>query len=154
MNRPNSLGQRFGFLGRSFKKKLDEMLKEEDLTGVQFCVLKSLLRLEETGADEISQKDLEQATHLAHPTMTDIVGRLERKGFLRCDVSGKDRRRKCIASTEKARLLSERARQVDEETAAWLCRGLTQEQQDMLVVVTDRMIRNVMQGSAEGGERA
>ena len=59
MDRPISLGQRFGFIGRSFKKKLDEMLKEEELTGVQFHVLSALVMLEDAGRDEISQKDLE-----------------------------------------------------------------------------------------------
>ena len=56
MERELSLGQRFGFLGRSFKRKLDEMLREEDLTGVQFHVLSALVRLEDTGETEISQR--------------------------------------------------------------------------------------------------
>ena len=154
MERKLSLGQRFGFLGRSFKRQLDEMLREEDLTGVQFHVLSALVRLEDAGETEISQRELEQSTHLAHPTMTEIVRRLEKKDYLRTRPSERDRRCKCIASTEKARRLRQRALEVDEATARWLCRGLTEEQQEALTSITDLMIQNVSNDCKEGCGRA
>lgn len=152
MDRPISLGQRFGFIGRSFKKKLDEMLKEEELTGVQFHVLSALVMLEDAGRDEISQKDLEQATRLSHATMTEIVKRLEKKNYLACTVSPSDRRCKNIVSTVRARQLRERAVQVDEATAEWLCRGLTEEQTAALREITDIMLHNIMEGCRKGRE--
>ncbi len=154
MSRPISLGQRFGFIGRSFKRKLDEMLKEEELTGVQFHVLSALVALEEAGKSEISQKDLEQATRLSHATMTEIVKRLEKKEYLACSVSPNDRRCKNIASTKRARQLKDRAAQVDEATADWLCRGLTEEQTAALREITDIMLKNIMENCRKGRDEA
>lgn len=152
MDKPVSLGQRFGFLGRSFKKKLDEMLREEELTGVQFYVLSALVHLEDSGRTQIRQKELEQATRLAHPTMTEIVKRLEKKEYLSCTPSPSDRRCKSIASTPRALQLRERARRVDQATADWLCRGLTPQQLEQLNGIIDRMIQNVMETCQEGCE--
>ena len=150
MSRPVPLGQRFGFIGRSFKKKLDEMLREEELTGVQFHVLSALVALEDAGRSEISQKDLEQATRLSHATMTEIVKRLEKKEYLSCSVSPNDRRCKQIGSTARARQLKDRAVQVDEATAEWLCRGLTEEQTAALREITDIMLHNIMESCRKG----
>ena len=152
MQRPVSLGQRFGFLGRSFKRKLDEMLQEEELTGVQFHVLSALVHMEEAGRTEVSQKDLELATRLAHPTMPEIVKRLEKTGFLVCSVSTSDRRCKRIASTARARRLKDRAREVDAATARWLSYGLSEEELRTLERITDRMIQNVLENCQEGCE--
>lgn len=146
------VGLRFSLLHRSFKKKMDAMLSEKDLTGVQFGVLGALVRLERSGAEEISQRDLEQATHMAHPTMTDVLRRLEKKGFLCCRVSSRDRRYKCISSTEKALALKNDALRAEEETFQWLCRGLSREQVDTLLEITDHMLANLMADCEKGCE--
>lgn len=146
------LGLRISLLHRCFRKKMDEMLREQDLTGVQFGVLAALTRLEQQGEAEINQKDLEQVTHVTHPTMTEIIKRLEKKGFLRCETSRRDRRYKSIHSTERGRGLRYRVQEVDEASSQWLCRGLTPEQREQLTVITDRMLKNAMSCCEEGGE--
>ena len=83
------LGLRFSLLHRSYKKKIDELLREKDLTGVQFFVLGALVRLEHAGSGEIHQRDLELATHVTHPTMTELLKRLEKKGLIRCAPSAR-----------------------------------------------------------------
>ena len=60
------IGFRFSLLHRAFRRKLDEMLGEKELTGVQFGVLAALGRLEEECREEISQRDLEQTARLSH----------------------------------------------------------------------------------------
>ncbi len=59
MEKEMPIGLRFSLLHRSFKKQLDERLKEKELTGVQFGVLGQLDRLERSGQEEVYQKDLE-----------------------------------------------------------------------------------------------
>ena len=113
-------GMRFSILGRTFKRQLDQRLLEKDLTGVQLGVLKELERLEASGAAEVNQRDLENASHVTHPTMTEILKRLERKGFIRCCQSSHDRRHKCIFSTEKARQLQQEMSYMDSAILAEL----------------------------------
>ena len=150
MDKEFPLGLRFSLLHRSFKKRMDAMLREEELTGVQFGVLGALVRLEEQGAGEVNQKDLEQLTRLTHPTMTELLKRLEKKEFIRCAPSERDRRFKCISSTEKARSLKHEAAELEEATARWLCRGLSQAQLAQLTAITDVMVQNVLQDCEKG----
>ena len=121
------LGLRFSLLHRSFKKKIDELLREKDLTGVQFFVLGALMRLERAGTGEIHQRDL-----------------------IRCVLSERDRRSKCISSTEKCRRLAQEVREADEATTRWLCRGLSAEQMDQLIAVTDKMLQNAFENDGKG----
>ena len=152
MEKPMPMGVRFSLLHRAFKKKMDAMLSEKDLTGVQFGVLGALVRMERAGETEISQRALEQVSRVTHPTMTEIIKRLEKKGFIRCEVSQKDRRYKCISSTEKALSLKDEVAQVESETFQWLCQGLSREQIDELIAITDRMLENVRADWQKGCE--
>ena len=153
MIRDIPIGVRFSMLNRAFKRKMDEMLSEKDLTGVQFGVLGSLVRLERQGRTEISQRDLEQISHVSHATMTDILRRLEKKEFIRSEQSSRDRRFKCISSTEKALGLEGEVAQVGQETFAWLARGLSGEQVEQLLFITDVMLRNAWADCGKGDNR-
>lgn len=149
MEQSMPLGLRFSLLHRSFKKKMDELLAEKELTGVQFGVLGALVRMERRGKQEISQRDLEEATHLAHPTMTELLKRLEKKEFLRCEQNPRDRRYKNIHATEKAYLLKNDVAAVEEKTFRWLCRGLSDEQIENLLAATDVMLNNAFEDSPD-----
>lgn len=137
------MGLRFSLLHRAFRRKLDEHLRELELTGVQFGVLGELARLESRGQGEINQRALETASRVTHPTMTEIIKRLEQKGFIVCQPNPADRRNKSIASTDKARCLHQEIDRLDGEVFQWLCTGLSEEQREQLVAITDVMLRNV-----------
>ena len=147
------MGLRFSLLHRAFRRKLDEHLREMDLTGVQFGVLGQLARLEELGEGEINQRALETASHVTHPTMTEIIKRLEQKGFIACKPSAADRRNKCISSTEKARALHREVDRVDEEVYSWLCEGLSPEQREELSELTGIMLENALKVYGKGCDR-
>ena len=146
------MGLRFSLLHRAFRRKLDEHLREQELTGVQFGVLGELARLEE-GGGEINQRALETASHVTHPTMTEILKRLEQKGFIVCRPSAADRRNKCVSSTEKARSLHREIDRLDEAVFQWLCTGLSPEQVEQLTAITDVMLKNVLEAYRKGCEK-
>ena len=153
MDRELPLGLRFSLLHRAFRKRMDALLREKDLTGAQFCVLGTLVRMEDGGAEEIHQKDLERASRVTHPTMTEIIKRLEKKEPLRCEPSLRDRRYKQIRSTDKCRSLGEQVRAMEEDATRWLCRGLCEEETRQLLAITDVMLRNAFEDCQEGGSR-
>ena len=146
------LGLRFTLLHRAFRRRMDQLLREKDLTGVQFGVLCALKKLEQSGAEEIHQKDLEQMTRTSHPTMTDILRRLEKKELILCRASQIDRRFKRVSSTEKAQSFLREMNQLEQETFQWLCRGLTEEQIRTLLAVTDQMLQNACEDNEKGCE--
>ena len=140
------LGLKFAILGRSFKKQMDELLRERELTGVQFGVLGELLRLEHSGSGQISQRDLESASHVTHPTMTEILKRLEKKGFVLCRPGENDRRCKCVSSTEKTLGLGEELAEADRRVVTALTAGMSEEDVAQLIRLTDIMLKNSCKG--------
>ena len=144
------IGLRFSLLHRAFRRKMDDLLCEKELTGVQFGVLMSLLRLEKEEPGEISQRALEERSRVSHATMTEILKRLEKKGFLLSEQSERDRRFKRIRSTEKSYLLRDELAEAENETFSWLCRGLSPEQIETLLSATDVMLQNAREDCKKG----
>ena len=136
------VGLRFSLLHRAFRRRMDALLSEKELTGAQFGVLMALLHLEREGAEEISQRALEDRSRVTHATMTEILKRLEKKGFVSMEQSLRDRRSKCIHALDRAYRLKEELAELEEETFAWLCTGLRQEEIAALLAATDRMLHN------------
>ena len=85
--------------------------------------------------------------------MTEILKRLEKKDFLRCETSRRDRRFKCVSSTAKARGLRQEAEQLEEETLRWLSQGLSPGELDSFLSVLDKMLQNVWAQCPKGCER-
>lgn len=150
MNCEMPMGLRFSIVSRAFKKRTDELLREQDMTGVQLGVLGQLRHLELTGLSEIRQRDLEEAAHMSHPTMTEILKRLERKELVELRPSANDRRCKLIRSTPKAEELHLRLGEVDRNVFEMLCTGLEREQLDALLTALDTMIDNAAKCCGKG----
>ena len=138
------IGARFSILHRSFRRRIDELIGEQGLTGVQGFVLSELHRMEMAGLEEINQRDLERATHLSHPTLNEIIKRLEAKGFVSCRVSTRDRRSKCIVSAPMAGEVFRCMDSLDRTVFDELCRGLSEEQTAEFLNTTDIMLKNAM----------
>ena len=142
MNKEKPFGIRLSMLHRASKKFIDEQIKAEELTGVQLFVLGQLRRMEDAGVGEVNQKDLEKASHVTHPTMTELLKRLERKGFVKCERSRTDRRYKCVSATDRVKDIDRSMREADEKTFAQLCQGLSDEQISQFLAITDVMVAN------------
>lgn len=143
------VGLRFSLLHRAFRRKMDALLCEKELTGVQFGVLMALVRLENEGETEISQRLLEERTRVSHATMSEILKRLEKKGLLCCRQSTRDRRFKSIRASERAYRLKEELAEAENETFSWLCRGMSERQTEELLSAVDLMLRNAYEGGEE-----
>ena len=135
-------GLRFTILHRAIRRQMDEYVREAGLTGAQFGVLGALGRLEREGNGEVTQRALEEAAHVTHPTMTELLKKLERKGFVVCRTSEVDRRYKSVSSTEKNERLRRTLGELDERIYEELCRGLDPEQTEALLRITDVMLEN------------
>ena len=137
------VGFRFSVMHRAMKRQIDEYMKSEGLTGVQLFVLGELIQLEKSGT-EVNQRHLEERSRVTHPTMTDILKRLEKKGYILCSRSETDRRNKCIASTDRALGLRQKLEEADELAFGRLCEGLSGEQIAQMDAITQIMAANAM----------
>lgn len=136
-------GLKVAIINRAFRKKLDEKAKDMDLTSVQLRVLGSISRLEAAGETEIHQNDLEQLEHITHPAMTKHIQQLEKKGFVHCVPSERDRRYKRITCTEMSSGIHRMILEHDQEVFEELCGNLTGEQQQLLNQLADMILKNI-----------
>ncbi len=142
---------KFAVIHRAFRRELDAALREMELTGAQFGALRALDRLEREHGGEISQRDVEEMCRSAHPTMTEILKKLEKKGFIEVRPSETDRRRKQIRRTDKARELDRETLLTNERTFEKFTVGLDETQRAALENMLDLLISNVC-GEKEGRE--
>ena len=124
------LGLRFAVISRCFRTVMDDRLRE-------------LRRHEQEGSGELYQRDLENVSHVTHPTMTEIIKRLERKGYIECRRSENDRRHKCILSTERAKTLCSDVSAAEDYAVQRLFGNLTAEEFSTLERLLDKILANV-----------
>lgn len=136
-------GLRFSILDREFKKKLEERANQMGLTSVQLRVLGELSRLESMGIEEINQKDLERALVVTHPTMTEIIKRLEKKNALVCTPSKIDRRFKKISCTAEFKDVHIELRELDWEIFDKICDGISKEHIQIFLETSEKMLMNI-----------
>lgn len=141
------LGLMFSIIDRAFKKKVDKKMLEKgldlELTPVQVRVLGEISHLEAIGVDEINQRDLENVEKITHPAMTGIIKRLEAKGYIVCSTSPRDKRYKKITCTDKVSDIHKTIDEIDKELLKELCKGLSKEEVDAYVRITQHIIKNV-----------
>jgi DNA-binding MarR family transcriptional regulator len=137
-------GVRLAILNKTFKRKLEERASEKGLTAVQLRVLGELRHLEVSGMSEINQRDLENAVSVTHPTMTEIIKRLEKKGAVVCTVSSVDKRYKKISSTSEYSNIHTEIEELDRLVFKELCEGLSDQQIEQFIQISDVMIGNVI----------
>jgi DNA-binding MarR family transcriptional regulator len=134
------LGLLFRRISLAAKKDTDNALKKWDLTMSQALVLEFLTNSPE---EYRSQKAVEQHFGLQHPTVSGILKRLEKSGFIRTATSETDRRAKTIFLTDKALLADQRAKAHQDEKEELLYRGMTEEElvtlRRLLLKIIDNM---------------
>jgi DNA-binding MarR family transcriptional regulator len=136
-------GIRLAILSKAFKRKLEERASEKGLTAVQLRVLGELRHLEVSGMSEINQRDLENAVSVTHPTMTEILKRLEKKGAVVYTVSSSDKRYKKISSTPQYSNIHTELEELDRLVFKELCEGLNERQIEQFMQISNVMLENV-----------
>lgn len=122
------------------KKDTDNALKKWDLTMSQAMVLEFL---NNTTEENRTQKALEQHFGLQHPTVSGILKRLEKSGFIRTAVCETDRRAKSIFMTDKAWQADANAKAHQDTKEALIFRGMTEDEIKTLRRLLMHIIDNI-----------
>ena len=120
------------------------MCKRSVPRGLRFAILQKTIRrqMDEYVRGEVTQKALEAAAHVTHPTMTELLKKLEKKGFVTCRTSEKDHRCKVVSATERAHELHHAIGVFDDCVFTALCRGLSEGEVAEFLRITDVMLEN------------
>jgi DNA-binding MarR family transcriptional regulator len=88
-------------------------------------------------------RDIEEAFQLSHPTVSGLLTRLEKKGFIEFRPDENDRRCKRIFPLPKGLELHETMHQTIARTEAEMVKDFTPEEQELFAQLLQRAIRNL-----------
>lgn len=114
-------------------------LAQMDLTAAQGPILGYLSRRKTPPCS----RDIEEEFHLSHPTVSGLLSRLEKKGFIEFRPDPEDRRCKRIFILEKGCQCHDRIRQAIRESEAQMLQGFTEEEQMLFDAFLKRAITNM-----------
>lgn len=119
---------------------MTEALNKMDLTASQGRLMAFVAH---RGQQPTYARDVEQALHLTHPTVSGLLSRLEQKGFVELITDPDDRRSKRIVISEKGLACHERMHAVIIENESRIVHGFTEEEKTLLAQFLQRAIENV-----------
>lgn len=125
----NSISRKLKSISDRMRQVGDATFAEYGLTGPQVGYLSYIRR----SGGSISQRGLEKAAGVSHPTIVGVVSRLQEKGYVTVQTDKKDRRNRIVFLTEKAVSVNESLRENYEEMNAQLLTGLSLEEKRELL---------------------
>lgn len=140
------IGPRVRLLSHSIRLAIDRNLTEMDLTGQQSFVLRYLSEHEDS---VVYPKDIERRFRLTHPTVSGILQRLERKGYIICIPEPNDRRCKRITLTPVAREVQMDIWQHINDMEQTMTRGMRQDEIETLLRLLDLAAQNLADENTE-----
>ena len=88
-------------------------------------------------------RDIEEAFQLSHPTVSGLLSRLEKKGFIQLRPDTSDRRVKRIYPLAKAKELTDTMHSTIAASEAKLTQDFTEEEKELFAQLLQRAIRNM-----------
>lgn len=131
----------YRLLHHAMQQGVDQALREMgiDLTSAQ---LDALICVARGCGGPVNQRDIEEELHLSNPTVTGILKRMERKGFITRAVGSRDRRYREVRLTEKCVRLGERLHPNAEAMVERMFRGFTPGEFNALNQMLQRLLEN------------
>ena len=120
-------------------------LEKQELTSAQGHIMGYLSRKTEPPCP----RDIEEAFHLSHPTVSGLLSRLEQKGFLRLCPDPADRRCKRIYLEEKGLECHDTMLGIIQENEDRMVQGFTLEEKEQFAIFLQRAIANMGGGPCQ-----
>ena len=95
--------------------------------------------------DGVTQLDLVRATHLAAPTVSVTLQKMEQEGLITRKTDSSDQRQLLVSITQAGRELHDRAREQIVKTEDQALAGITPEERQTLLAILTRMRDNLIE---------
>ena len=132
-------GLMFRTLSFALAQTMNETLSSLELTFSQGHILGYLAHCQTPPC----AKDIEERFQLSHPTVSGLLSRLEKKGFLSQQPDPQDRRRKLVVLLPKGRACTEAMSEVIRSGDESLLQGFAPEEREQFRAYLIRAIHNV-----------
>lgn len=118
---------------------MNAAMAQMDLTAAQGHILGYLANRQEP----CCHRDVEEAFHLSHPTVSGLLCRMERKGFITLCCDPADHRRKLIHVELKGRSCMQTMHETILAIEAQMVQGFTPEEKQLFATFLERAIQNI-----------
>lgn len=135
----DAVGPLFKVIHERMQAAADADFKAQGLTFAQSQVI---VYLTEHG-NRALQKEIETSLGVSHPTVSGLVSRLEKSGFVRTWTDAEDRRNKVVELTDKARETGDHLHATMYERDQALLAGLDEREQAELVRMLKQVYANI-----------
>ncbi len=133
------LGPRLKYLHFCTDQAITDAVSALDLTAAQGHILSYLSHSPQPPCP----KDIEDAFHLSHPTVSGLLSRLEKKEFIAIYPDENDRRCKRIRLLPKGEACHQQIRRIIDDTESLLTDGFTPAEKETLFLLLDKAIDNM-----------
>lgn len=132
-------GHRIRILHWCTDQVMSAALEEMELTAAQGHIMGYI----SNQAEPPCPRDLEEAFHLSHPTVSGLLSRLEQKGFIEQRTDPEDRRRKRIYILPKGRECHETMHQTIQSIESRMVQGFSDAEKQLFSDFLQRAISNM-----------
>lgn len=132
-------GHMIRILNRSISQAVTGAMAEMDLTSAQGRIMGYLAMSPEPPC----AKDIEEKFHLSHPTVSGLLARLEKKGFIEFRPDEQDKRCKRIHILPKGEACNERIYHVILENERLIVRGFSEDEKVQFAGFLTRAANNL-----------
>lgn len=138
----------FGYLlnkaARFMKWELSKRLEQHEVTASQWSVLKDLhLHEKDENAQSCTAAAIADRLNIDRPTMSGIISRLNKNGWIETAVNPEDKRSQLVKLTDKSRDILSVLEELSNEIVEQALRGFSQEEVEMFKSFLKRIINNL-----------
>lgn len=135
------LGAMLKFVSRLAEKNLNDKMAELNVTRSQMDLLAYVFVKNKDGT-EVNQVDIEKHLNLKNPTVSGLINRMEKKEYIKREISSKGANFKSIVITSRGKELLEDGKKVVENAEKNMFEVLTKEEKKQLEELLQKIIDN------------
>lgn len=132
-------GHRFRILHWCIETSMTDALEKMELTSAQGRIIGYLAHQKQPPC----ARDIEEVFQLSHPTVSGLLSRLEKKGFIRLEPDPDDRRCKRVVLLPKGNACNEVIRQQIQENESRVVLGFTEAEKEQFLSYLQRAMDNM-----------
>lgn len=142
-------GHRVRILHWCTDQAMTAALADMELTAAQGHIMGYLARRQAAPCS----RDIEEEFHLSHPTVSGLLSRLEKKGFIEFRPDPKDRRCKRIYVLPKGQQCQATMHQTILDNEAQMVKDFTDQEKEEFSALLERAIANMGGGPCQRGQK-
>lgn len=139
----NLLIPKLGMMAKMVRNMQDSKINDKNITSKQSMILGYIIILNNNNKI-VNQKNIEKKFHLTASTVTSLIEKLEKSGYITRTISETDSRCNEIKPTQKAQDLNAEILKSVEDIETAVVDGISPEEQKIFEDILNKMFRNII----------